>query len=131
MTERKKCLLCDFYGDEKYNNLCSKCYEVNNKQDTSFNKTKLNVDKKEEEKITGDQTNTLEKKPKKKQRCSHPDCNKILSLVEKGRPCKCGLLFCGSHFCPELHNCSYDFCEEKNEILKDKLDFNIKKFKGI
>jgi len=48
------------------------------------------------------------KKNKKKNRCNHTDCNKILSLIDMQITCKCENNYCSKHMNPYNHQCIYD-----------------------
>lgn len=43
-------------------------------------------------------------------------CNKKLSLIHFD--CKCGHKFCQNHLNPHSHNCKFDYCKERKEILE-------------
>ena len=61
----------------------------------------------------------LPKKKKKKNRCSHPDCKRKLGIVDWN--CKCNLKFCNKHRFPCDHNCTYDWYNDKKNILDKEL----------
>ena len=67
--------------------------------------------------ITND--STIEKKKKKKNRCSHPDCRKKLTLIDLEKKCDCRKSFCMSHFQPFSHNCDFDHQSKTKQIIRE------------
>jgi hypothetical protein len=51
-------------------------------------------------------------------RCTH--CKKKLGISEY--KCKCEKLFCITHLHAESHNCTYDYKQEAQELLKKQLE---------
>ena len=47
-------------------------------------------------------------------------CNKRLKIMST-YDCRCGGLFCMEHRTPEYHNCKYDYVNQGNKYLTDKL----------
>ena len=68
--------------------------------------------------ITNDIT-TDKKKKKKKNRCSHPDCRKKLTLIDLEKKCDCSKSFCMSHFQPFSHNCDFDHKSKTKQIIRE------------
>ncbi len=67
-------------------------------------------------------TDKLKKPPTQKNNTKKPTklrchfCNKKLSLIHYD--CKCGYKFCHKHLNPHSHNCKFDYCKEKKELLE-------------
>ena len=61
-----------------------------------------------------------DKKPAKKNRCSHKSCGTKLGLL--GFDCRCGAKFCGTHRFPDEHNCTHDFKKEGQAHLTRQLE---------
>lgn len=51
-------------------------------------------------------------------RCEH--CKKKLGVMEY--KCKCGKLFCITHLHAEEHNCTFNYKEEGQNILKKQIE---------
>jgi hypothetical protein len=51
-------------------------------------------------------------------RCEH--CKKKLGICEY--KCKCGKLFCITHLHAEEHNCTYNYKQEGQELLKKQME---------
>jgi hypothetical protein len=47
-------------------------------------------------------------------------CKKKLGVMEY--KCKCGKLFCITHLHAEAHNCTYDYKQEGQELLKKQME---------
>jgi predicted nucleic acid binding AN1-type Zn finger protein len=59
------------------------------------------------------------KKKKKKNRCSHQDCRKKLTLIDLEKKCDCSKSFCMSHFQPFSHNCDFDHKSKTKQIIRE------------
>jgi len=121
----------DDYNINSYNDFI-RCLTANSQSDGSSSqgsiefintvKNKSNINNKMDEinvntAINGEHDNiSILKKKKKKNRCSHPDCNKKLPLIPF--TCKCELQFCVNHRYAELHNCSFDYKSDGRKKLK-------------
>ena len=55
-----------------------------------------------------------EKKRKKKKRCEH--CRVKLGLFTF--TCKCGMILCQTHLSPHNHACSFDYMQEKKDLIE-------------
>jgi hypothetical protein len=51
--------------------------------------------------------------------CNMNECKKKLPLISF--KCKCDLHFCDIHRLSEEHNCSYNYYEENQKIMKNNL----------
>lgn len=58
--------------------------------------------------------------PSKKTKPRCHCCNKKLKMTELQFKCKCGNVYCKNHLNPHSHMCSFDYLQERREIIKDK-----------
>lgn len=95
------CKVCNkFFGSEKFDNMCSKCFQ---QSQTS----KRNLDSVQEiaSKVPQLIEETKEMPAANPDRCAF--CSRKLNLLPFR--CKCSLYFCAKHRQPEQHNCTFDF----------------------
>jgi len=52
-----------------------------------------------------------------KPRCSFKGCKKKLTILHQYE-CRCGLLYCIKHKLPELHDCKYNYKNDKVKLEK-------------
>ena len=59
-----------------------------------------------------------------KQRCSFTGCKKKLGMLNQYK-CRCNLMFCTKHQLPELHDCKYNYKNDKiklDKVVANKLN---------
>ncbi|TKR88049.1 hypothetical protein L596_012350 [Steinernema carpocapsae] len=96
---------CGFYGSEKFNSYCSKC----------FNEVRpAEVNKEATPEATAEPETS--ETPSKSNRCKM--CHKKLGLT--GISCRCGDVFCSTHRYEKEHNCDFDYkASERDQIKKN------------
>ena len=96
---------CGFYGSNKKNGYCSRCYES----------------------LT-DITKPVLSEIKMKKRCE--ECKRKVGI--NGFLCKCNKIFCARHRLPFEHNCTFDHvAQEKKKIEKSNPKIVKQKFEKI
>lgn len=109
---------CGFYGNSKQNNLCSKCFQMENTDNT-----KKTMENKIENTIENTVENTMENTMENTIEITYPakggslkcfTCSK--KLVMFGYKCKCGNDYCITHRHSFNHNCTETHKEKLNEL---------------
>ena len=98
------------YNDINIKDLSSLINNLENKGNIIYINNDCNIDK--------EQTSS-KAKSKKKNRCSHIDCKKKLSLIDLEKKCSCQQSFCMKHFQPFNHNCDFDHKSKTKKIIKE------------
>jgi len=108
---------CGFFGTEKTENYCSKCYNEKRKKEQQetpeeTKEAESEVKPEEAEKPAEEEQAETEEQ-KDKTRCWL--CSKKVGLL--GFECRCGYTFCAKHRYAEDHDCQFDHKAKGREIL--------------
>ncbi|KAK0413965.1 hypothetical protein QR680_007084 [Steinernema hermaphroditum] len=91
---------CGFFGSEKFDSFCSKCFKQHSPKGVE----------KPVEIVT---VSSGPSPPKKTNRCT--SCNKRVGLL--GFSCRCGGLFCSQHRYEKEHDCGFDYKSLEREWI--------------